>query len=112
MSSPVPATSLSVGSIIGGLYIDMSPRWYIIEKITPKTMCVRRLKYKKGPLDRFGNFTQLPSESSYGEPVRMSKSSEGVLTYQGSVYVEWTGDYDSWFSRVSDAAKEKYGQKE
>ena len=96
-----------VGTIICGMYIDTSPRYYIVEKITSKQVVTRRLKTKKGHIDKYGHTISYPGTESYGKSCRMTKKSWYII-YMKMICVKWSGDYESWFKLCSDAMYENF----
>lgn len=88
-------TESLVGKIIGNKYVDMDPRWFMIVRECPKTVFVKRLKYKSGPKDTFG-------KTAYGDEIRFTKKDgyftscvEGALVFYNGNYEQWETELDT-----------------
>jgi len=73
---------LQVGDVIMGQYVDLSPRYYKIIKVTPQKVKVLRLKVTaETKLD----IKPLPSTITYGDEITMTKKGDYEATHYGMV---------------------------
>jgi len=74
-------SELQVDDVIRGYYVDMSPRYYKIIKVTPQKVKVLRLKHRFGP----DGANLGPGITTYGDEFIMTKKDEFSATHYGMV---------------------------
>lgn len=75
-------SALQVGDIIRGYYVDASPRYYKVMKVTPQRVKVLRLTHRFSP-----DGAELgPGANTYGTEFTMTKKGERSASHYGMIF--------------------------
>jgi hypothetical protein len=79
-------SQLQIGDIIRGYYVDQSPRYYKVIKITPHKVKVLRLKHTRDG----------PGKTTYGQEIIMTKKEDFSATHYGMICSRITAESTSF----------------